>query len=713
MGHLSGGAGQEFLLNEVGLYFLLFTMVTIALFAHLVWRPGVSVMRRLVGIPLDIGGVAYLMHRGDELTAFTYPIFLWAIFGNGFRFGVNYLFAAAAVGFACFLAVIATTPFWYDNRELSGGLLAENLIILPIYVSILIRRLSEAKRQAEEASRAKSLFLASISHELRTPLNAVIGLSDVLGGTGLDRKQSEMARTIGKSGRSLLSLINSLLDVSRMELGKKPQMGEFDLHSLLRDIRSMLSVQANAKGVPLALHIDPALPRHVLGSTRHFEEVLINLAGNAVKFTSHGYVLIEAKLLESELEGSYRMRFEVTDTGIGIAPEAQARIFESFTQADETIIDRFGGTGLGLSIARQLVEAHGGAIGVDSEIGKGSTFWFEIEAGVGAERPPIETNGMTMHVYSHDARMVEAASAAGFRAQAVHTSTELLELLHRESTAHDVVLVDECAIDRHVLAALDDAEAWPARTCILASPDAARVDRNLRRRFVSMLSAPLDGDALRGAATLAAPSESEAETKIAPPMSTRPLDILVAEDNRTNQMVITQILARGNHRVTIVENGDRAVDALLNNEFDLVLMDLNMPVMNGLDASKFYQFAVLGQKATPIVALTADATPRPPPNATRPAWWNVSTSRSRPMRCSPSSPDMPRRPSRASRRRRRPRRSFWTDRCRRRFHSAAPVDDPVETARSIRARCAISRRSAARNSSRKSSRNSSRTRRAC
>ncbi len=608
VGYLSGGVGQESLLNEVGFYFLLFTAVTIALFAHLVWRPGVSVMRRLIGIPLDIGCVAYLMHRGDELTAFTYPIFLWAIFGNGFRFGVNYLFAAAAVGFACFLAVIATTPFWYDNRELSGGLLA-GLIILPIYVSILIRRLSEAKRQAEEASRAKSLFLASISHELRTPLNAVIGLSDVLGGTELDRKQSEMARTIGKSGRSLLSLINSLLDVSRMELGKKPQMGEFDLHSLLRDIRSMLSVQANAKGVPLALHIDPALPRHVLGSTRHFEEVLINLAGNAVKFTSHGFVLIEAKLLESELENSHRMRFEVTDTGIGIAPEAQARIFESFTQADETIIDRFGGTGLGLSIARQLVEAHGGAIGVDSIVGKGSTFWFEIEAGVGAARPEIETSGMIAHVFSRDPAMIEAAAAAGFRAQAVPTSSELIDILHRESSAHDVVLVDEGAIDRHVLAALDDAEAWPARTCILVSPEPAHVARDLRQRFVSMLSAPLDGAALRGVAKLAVESESETETKIEAPMSTRPLDILVAEDNRTNQMVITQILARGGHRVTIVENGDRAVDALLNEEYDLVLMDLNMPVMNGLDASKFYQFAVLGQKATPIVALTADATP--------------------------------------------------------------------------------------------------------
>ncbi len=611
VGYLRGGTGQESLLQEIGLYFLLFTGVTVALFAHLVWRPGVSVMRRLIGIPLDIGGVAYLMHRGDELTAFTYPIFLWAIFGNGFRFGVTYLFAAAGVGFACFLAVILTTPFWYENRELSGGLLA-GLVILPIYVSILIRRLSEAKRQAEAASRAKSLFLASISHELRTPLNAVIGLSDMLVGGGLDRKQSDMARTIGKSGRSLLSLINSLLDVSRMELGKKPQMGAFDLHLLLRDIRSMLSVQATGKGIRLALHIDPALPRRVMGSTRHFEEVLINLTGNAVKFTSHGYVLIEAKLIESLSPEACRMRFEVTDTGIGIAPEAQVQIFESFTQADETIIDRFGGTGLGLSIARQLVEAHGGEIGVTSEVGAGSTFWFEIEAGMADLHPVQEAADFEARVFTRDPALLARVEASGCATQGVPTLDALLELLREEPSTPQIVMVDErmIAADRsRVLSALDHAEASPARTCLLVSEHPATVERDLRRRFHSILPASLDASATRQMLGLAAAEDCEPETPLVIVPGSRPLDILVAEDNRTNQMVIAQILARGGHRTTMVDNGDKAVDALLQDVYDLVLMDINMPVMNGLDASKFYQFAMLGQKATPIIALTADATP--------------------------------------------------------------------------------------------------------
>ncbi len=484
IGHLGGSDEHRYYLEQVGLYFVAFTVATLFLFAHLLWHPGVSRFRRYLGIPIDIGCVAYLLHSGDELTAFTYPILLWAIFGNGFRFGVKYLFVSAIVGFFGFLMVIITTPFWRDNRELSAGLLLA-LVILPVYVSVLIRRLSEAKRQAEEASRAKSLFLASISHELRTPLNAVIGLSDMLAGTKLEPEQADMARIIGKSGRSLLGLINSLLDLSRMEIGKKPQMNVFDLHELLADTCAMLDVQAKAKGIDLFLQIDEDVPQFVLGSMRHFEEVLINLCGNAVKFTTRGYVRMAVQVTACA-EENIRLRFDVTDTGIGIAPEAQARIFESFTQADETIIDRFGGTGLGLSIARQLVQAHGGDIGVQSALGRGSTFWFEMDVGLAQAPLPHVSDGLS------------AAS--------------------------------------------------------------------------------------------------------------RPLHILVAEDNRTNQMVIARILEQGGHSVMIVENGDAAVDLLLQDDFDLVLMDLNMPVMNGLDASKFYAFAMLGQERAPIVALTADAT---------------------------------------------------------------------------------------------------------
>ncbi len=274
--------------------------------------------------------------------------------------------------------VIATTPFWQAHLGLAAGLTA-GLILLPLYVSTLIRKLSEAKREAEEANRAKGAFLASISHEFRTPLNAIIGLSDLIGNTRLDSEQQEMSETIGKSGRQLLALINSILDFSRAEAGRiSIRAADFDLVSTLGEIRSILALEAQRKGVQLAIHCTARTPQLLVGDKHHLEEVLTNLAGNAVKFTDHGYVAIAVDSVSRDGD-NVRLRFEITDTGIGISPEAQTRIFDRFTQADETIIDRFGGTGLGLAIAKQLVELQGGTIGVESIPGQGSTFWFELD----------------------------------------------------------------------------------------------------------------------------------------------------------------------------------------------------------------------------------------------------------------------------------------------------------------------------------------------
>ncbi len=201
LGHMDA---EKMLLSD-GPVFAIYQVASIILFCHLLYRPGVSVARRLIGMALDFGIFSYGMHVGGETFAPLYPIYLWVIFGNGFRFGLPYLFAASATGILAFGAVIATTDFWQVQAGLAAGLTA-GLILLPLYVSTLIRKLSEAKRQAEEANRAKSVFLASVSHEFRTPLNAIIGLSDLLRDTSLDTEQEDMAQTIGKSGHQLLKL---------------------------------------------------------------------------------------------------------------------------------------------------------------------------------------------------------------------------------------------------------------------------------------------------------------------------------------------------------------------------------------------------------------------------------------------------------------------------------------------------------------------------
>ena len=373
-----GRADAAQMLREQWVYFALYEIVSISLFVHLLWQPGISVRRRLIGMVSDLGLFSYGMYVGGEAFAQLYPIYLWTIFGNGFRFGVQYLFAATATSVVGFGIAIVSAPFWHEHRGLSAGLMA-GLILLPLYVSTLIRKLSQAKRQAEEANRAKSAFLASISHEFRTPLNAIIGLSDLLGKTKLNTEQEEMSETIGKSGHQLLALINSILDFSRAESGRITiKAADFDLVSMLSEIRSMLALEAQRKNVGLSFHCTARTPQLLVGDKNHLEEVLTNLAGNAVKFTERGYVNIAVDAVAWGAD-SVQLRFEVTDTGIGISADAQSHIFDRFTQADETIIDRFGGTGLGLAIAKQLVELQGGTIGVESTPDKGSTFWFEID----------------------------------------------------------------------------------------------------------------------------------------------------------------------------------------------------------------------------------------------------------------------------------------------------------------------------------------------
>lgn len=588
-------------------------------FAHMMWRPGASLVRRSLAMVFDLVALSIGMHLGGEVTAILYPAYLWIIFGNGFRFGIPALLAGAGIGIMGFAAMVATTPYWMEHLRLSYGLLL-GLLALPAYAATLIKKLERARLAAEAASKAKSLFLASVSHELRTPLNAVIGMTDLLDQTELDAEQRDMARTAGASGRSLLALIDDLLNFSRLEAGKMPaHVVDFDLADVLASARGMLTAQAHEKRLRLALHVTPRTPFALRGEARHIRDVLVNLIGNAVKFTEAGGVVVGVDMVGGAAAAP-RLRFEVSDTGIGIAPDARAKIFESFTQADETILNSHGGTGLGLAICRQLVELHGGRIGVESEPGVGSTFWFELdlEAARNAAAPAIEADVRVAALAATEEGAEALASrlaALGYRAEAAFDLRGALRLLAgsggRRAVAIDARGGRASAEDIALALRAADDEGVIEIALIDPNAEAGLPDIEIRHAVASVASAPDDAElsAMMRIASAGVVGRAPGVSKPEAAAPGRRLSILVAEDNRTNQKVITKVLERAGHEVSIAANGELALDALTERAFDVVLMDVNMPLLDGVECTKLYRFASIGKPRTPILALTADATP--------------------------------------------------------------------------------------------------------
>jgi two-component system sensor histidine kinase RpfC len=604
----------------------LFFGISFAFLAHMLYQPGVCVPRRIIAMFSDLGFLSWGIHAGDEALSLLYPIFLWIIFGNGFRFGLKYLFGSMIVAVAGFSAVVATTEYWAHHPKLAYGLIG-GLVILPLYAATLIKKLQAAKNEAEQANKAKSLFLASVSHEFRTPLNAVIGMSDMLRDTKLNAEQLDMTQTIRGSARALLAQINDILNYSRIEAGQMPdQAVDFDLHSIMGQVRSMLVAQAKEKGVRLSLHIAPRTPFMLNGNSRALHDILTNLTANAVKFTDRGNIAIAADMIEQK-DGTARIRFEVTDTGIGIADDAREKIFQSFTQADESIIDRFGGTGLGLAIVKQLVERQGGTIGVDSKPGEGSTFWFElaylIRSSEGeAAIPDLSDARVILLARNGDSaieveRLLESSGATLEIARTPGQACDQLALPEASGIRRTIVIVDGDQLQPDLAtvgSTLNKMHHGTNMSVVLLAADAVAGMQPPPARFdfVATLPKPADSRLLGAALRVAKAGDASGiddEGNIQSERPMRKLSVLVADDNRTNQKVIGKILERAGHDVSIVENGEQALDAMQAKAFDIALMDVNMPVLNGIEATKLHRFASLGKPRLPIVALTADATP--------------------------------------------------------------------------------------------------------
>ncbi|TDG11423.1 response regulator [Seongchinamella unica] len=527
------------------------------------------------------------------------------------------ILAGAVVGLLLVLTLIAVIFRAYRSKHR-----------LNLQLEGKTRELGVANEKLVQMTEAKSQFLSTMSHEIRTPMNGVIGMAELLDGTELSDTQREYVALIIKSADTLLGIINDILDFSKIEAGRLDlERVPFNIRDILGDTLQTLALRANEKGLELTFHIPPDVPENLLGDPLRLRQIVVNLVGNAIKFTEEGEVAVDVQLEPGEADEA-RLRFEVRDTGIGISRAQQRRIFEAFGQADSSTTRQFGGTGLGLAIASQLAEMMGGRMQISSEAGKGSTFFFSANFGIpeGQVPPPVhpgelrglkvlvvddnDTNRLILeellHSWGMETMVVESGMAAltaldEARDQGIEVALALLDVMMPQM---DGIELATRIRQRPELAGM--------RIIMLSSAGRAESQEVRDQLGISrMLMKPVKHSDLLSAITNAigittARGSSVLESFPADLVARR---ILLVEDNPVNQKVARDLLTKRGHAVELVRNGQEAVDITAREDFDLVLMDVHMPVMDGLTATRIIRDRERACGVhVPIIALTAGAT---------------------------------------------------------------------------------------------------------
>ncbi|MET0065305.1 MAG: ATP-binding protein [Candidatus Thiodiazotropha sp.] len=577
-----------------------------------------SRFRKSITMLGDHGMTCLAMYRSGEAGVPLFTVILWITVGYGARYGMKYLYLGMFFSLAGLLILINTNDFWLSHPIIGYGMIVTNIII-PVFVSRLLTQLSDAKAKAEQADEAKGRFLANMSHEMRTPLSGIIGIAKLLYKEKLPPSTLSSIVTIDHSANHLLQLIDDILNFSRIEAGTlHVNMAPFDVYETIHSVSDSLMPVAKDKSLGFHVFISTDVPVSLVGDASRLKQILINLCGNAIKFTKQGYIEIKVNALSVDDDEAI-LRFEIIDTGIGIPKDALPNIFERFNQVDDSITRQYGGSGLGTTISKELVELMGGHINVQSDVGKGSRFYFDIPMQVVETPVSDEFAKVKCLIFTKNDSLKNRLE--GFTSRwglTIHSTADLHNLCPLLIENEDkisglpILLVDRLSVEEDLnefLKYVSFGVSQDVDTVLIDLKESCSDFEESVAAIVSDLSTPRQlFNALHAVNRKSELPSGITKLSDATKAHFKKLNVLIAEDSRVNRMILEEMLKAHDMNVMSAEDGDQALDLFEEHVFDVAILDMQMPNVGGLDVIREYN-AVNGlYNKIPFIVLTANVT---------------------------------------------------------------------------------------------------------